>query len=242
MTKTYMLTIPRSVPKRLIKLLIETSDCKQWIIAKETGKGGYEHWQIRLKTSDDNFFNKCKEWIPQAHIEEANDLWDYERKEGVFWTSEDTEEILKCRFGELNPFQKKIMKDISKQSVRCVDTYYDPKGCSGKTFLTVHLWEKGKALVVPRASTTAEKLSAFVCSAWEGEPIIIIDLPRARKPTAELYEAIEEIKDGLVFDHRYQGKTRNIRGVKVIVFTNHKLDLSKLSADRWNLHGVATYS
>lgn len=93
-------------------------------------------------------------------------------------------------------------------------------------------------MVVPRASTTAEKLSAFVCSAYNNEGLIIIDLPRARKPTKELYETIEEVKDGLVFDHRYNGKTRDVRGVKMIVFTNHKLDLNQLSRDRWRLHGV----
>lgn len=233
-----MMTIPRTVHKRILKIMIEVNDVKKWIIAKETGKGGYEHYQVRIQTSNENFFTWCKENIPQAHIEKASDTWEYERKEGVYWTSEDTNEIRQCRFGELTPQQKKIMKTIKNQDVRTVDVWLDPKGNHGKSWLTIHLWETEQALVVPRASATAEKLSAFVCSAWKGEPIVIIDLPRASKPTTSLYEAIEEMKDGLVFDHRYQGKTRNIRGTKMIVFTNTPLDLKKLSADRWRLHGI----
>lgn len=173
------------------------------------------------------------------HIEKAQtDDFTYERKEGKFWTSNDTKEILQCRFGKLRKNQRQVLERIKRQSVREIDVYLDTHGNRGKTFLTIHLWETGQALVVPRASTTAEKLSAFICSAYAGEPIIIIDIPRARKPTPELYECMEEVKDGLVFDHRYSGRARNIRGVKMLVFTNHKLDLKQLSDDRWVLHGM----
>lgn len=100
--------------------------------------------------------------------------------------------------------------------------------------MAIHLYERGRALVVPRASTTAERLSAYVASAYTGEPIIIIDIPRSRPITKELYECIEELKDGLVFDHRYRGSCRNIRGIKVLVTTNSKLDVGALSHDRWH--------
>lgn len=258
--KIYMLTIPRTVPKKAIKIMIEVNDCKKWIIAKETGHGGFEHWQVRLETSNKEFFflsertvpgmdgklhkEKYKDgWvakhIPQAHVEEAQDAWEYERKEGKFWTSEDTDEIRSVRFGTPTEKQREIIKTARSQSVREVDVWYDPSGNHGKTWLSIHLYELGKAMVVPRASTTAEKLSAYVCSAYKGEEFIILDIPRSRKISTELYEAIEEIKDGLVYDHRYSGRCRNIRGVHVIVFTNNKLDVSKLSKDRWRLHGFS---
>lgn len=68
--------------------------------------------------------------------------------------------------------------------------------------------------------------------------MVIVDIPRASKIRPELYEALEEIKDGLVSDPRYAGKTRNIRGAKLVVFTNTALDEKRLSKDRWRLHGV----
>lgn len=240
MSETYMMTIPKTVHKRAIKVMLDTNDVKRYTVASETGKGGYRHWQIRLTTSNKEFFEWCKAHIPEAYLDKATDqesAWQYERKEGVFWCSEDTSDIRKVRFGKPRPEQKRILDIARSQSDREVDVWYDPTGNHGKSWLTVHLYETGRALVVPRTSCTAEKLSAFICSAWKGEPYIIIDVPRARKPTVELYEVIEEIKDGLVFDHRYTGRTRNIRGTRLIVFTNHKFDLGKLSRDRWRLHG-----
>lgn len=172
--------------------------------------------------------------MPYAFCEEAEDVWNYERKESNFICSEDTTEILKIRFGKLRENQKKIIEEIKKQGDRNVTVIYDPNGNNGKSWLSIHLYERGRALVVPRASTTAEKLSAFVCSAYNGEEFVLIDIPRSRPITPELYEVIEELKDGLVYDHRYSGRCRNIRGVKVGIFTNTKLDIDKLSIDRWN--------
>lgn len=239
--------------------MIEANDCKRWIVAKETGRGGFKHWQIRLETSNKEFFflsertvpgtdgklhkEKFKDgWvakhIPQAHVEEAQDVWDYERKEGRFWTSDDTIEIRKVRFGNPNEIQREILRTLRTQSVREIDVWYDPTGNHGKSWLAVHLFERGQALVVPRSSCTAEKISAYICSAYSGEEYIIVDIPRSGKITDQLYESLEEIKDGLVFDHRYSGRCKNIRGVKLCVFTNTKLDEKKLSRDRWRLHGI----
>nr|CRY97839.1 hypothetical protein [uncultured prokaryote] len=237
MVNTFMLTIPRTIPKKAIRLMIEMNDCKKWIVAKEEGKGGYKHYQIRLQTSNFEFFEWMKKNIPSAHVEEAQDIWEYERKEGVFWTSDDTPQIRAVRFGKPTKKQKDIIATARSQNDRQVDVWYDPKGNHGKTWLTVHLWEHGQALVVPRYATGAKELSAFICSAYKGEEFIIIDIPRAGKVPTAVYETIESVKDGLVFDPRYSGRAKNIRGVKVIVFTNTKLEEEKLSKDRWRLHG-----
>ena len=88
--KTYMMTVPRSVPKRALRIMIECNDVKKWIIGIEKGRSGYDHYQIRIKVSNDNFFDWCKVHIPSAHVEEGQDLWEYERKEGRYWCSNDT--------------------------------------------------------------------------------------------------------------------------------------------------------
>lgn len=248
MVKKYILTIPhkgdRCETQRICRM-IQENDCKKWTIGFEVGRNGYRHFQIRLVTSNRNFFEWCEINFPTAHVEEATEESDnYERKTGNFISSEDTPAIRQVRFGILRENQKKILRQIhedqekDENGIRRVSVFLDPKGCHGKTFLSVYLYERGRALVVPRASTTAEKLSAYICSAYNGEEYIIIDIPRSRKITSELYEAIEEIKDGLVFDHRYSGRCRDIRGVKLIIFTNTQLDTKMLSADRWRLHGV----
>lgn len=236
--KTYMMTIPRTVHKRILKIMIEKNDCKKWIIAKETGKGGYEHYQIRVQTSNDNFFWWCKQHLHNAHIEECTDNWDYEVKEGSYWTSWDSNSIRSVRFGTPTRLQMSMLRTIKNQSDREIDVWLDKKGNHGKSWLSIHLYEKRRALVVPRSACSATELSAYICSAYKGEGIIIIDIPRSAKLHRDIYETMEEIKDGLVFDKRYSGHCRNIRGVKVIVFTNQPLDTKMLSHDRWRLHGI----
>lgn len=229
--------------KKVLKIMLERWDIHDWIIGKEKGKGGFEHYQIRGSISGD--FEAFFQWHIQNgygwHIEKSNTgpfECSYERKEGHYWTSYDTVEIRKVRFGRINPRQKHILGWLDSQSDREIDVWLDPSGNHGKSWLAIHLWETGRALVIPRSASTPERLSAFVCSAWKGERIIIIDIPRAQKIDPKLYETIEELKDGLVFDHRYSGKTRNVRGTKILIFTNTPLDTKKLSKDRWRLHGI----
>lgn len=131
------------------------------------------------------------------------------------------------------------MEEVNDQNDREIDVYLDRRGGTGKTFFTLHLWERGLACVVPRAYSTASRMSAYLCSHYKGEKYIIVDIPRSGKITNELYESLEEIKDGLVFDERYHGTSRNIRGAIVIVFTNKPFKLDRLSADRWRLHGMS---
>lgn len=242
-----MMTVPRKYIRngKQWLSLFEKNDVHKWIIALEHGKNGLEHWQVRFKwrnleTKEQRkaYFEAWKKAIPEAHIEFSENWCDYERKEGYFVCSDDNEEILKIRFGLPTAIQYEILSVLDSQSDREVDVWLDKRGNHGKTWLSIHLYEKGKALLVPRYCGTAREISNFICSSYNGQRYIIIDIPRASRIKPELYEAIEEIKDGLVSDPRYSGKTRNIRGIKMAIFTNNPLDTKKLSADRWRLHGL----
>lgn len=238
MTETYLLTVPRLVPKKAICLMIQNNDCKKWTIGYEEGTNGYRHYQIRLVSSNHDFFEWCKAYLPTAHVEKAaTKESNYERKSGYFISSDDTNQIRSVRFGTLTTVQKEILKKADEQNDREITIIVDntARGGHGKTWLSINLYERGKALVVPRSQTTSEKLSAYICSAYRREPYIIVDIPRSRKTKEEIYEALEEIKDGLVFDHRYRGNCRDIRGVRIIVFMNEEPNYKALSTDRWNV-------
>lgn len=182
-------------------------------------------------------------FLPTAHVEEATEERDdYERKSGNFVSSSDTAEIRQVRFGRPRKIQEKILKLAEDQDDREIAYFYDSRGgWAGKSWLTIHLWERGDCFVVPRAKATAEKLSAFICSGYDAQKYIIVDLPRASKPDRGLYEVLEDTKDGLVFDSRYSARTRNIRGAKLIVFSNSQLNTNMLSDDRWRRYDLATW-
>lgn len=241
-----MATVPRKYLRagRSWISYFESIDCHKWVVALEHGKNGLEHWQVRFKVrgcdskaQKEAYFNEWKRRFPEGHIEFSDNWSAYERKEGFFVCSDDSREVLGIRFGVPTAIQRNILYVAGTQGDRTVDVWLDKKGNHGKSWLSLWLFEKGQGLLVPRYCTTARALSQFICSAYNGERYIIIDIPRAGKPSRDLYECIEEIKDGAVFDERYSGRMRNIRGSRVIVFTNIELDKKMLSADRWRLHG-----
>lgn len=232
MSKIFMLTVPRDqVPKRAWQIMIKNHDIHKWIVAKETGAGGLEHWQVRITTNQS--FEELKTMFPTAHIEESTQWCDYERKEGKFVCSDDNNSILQCRYGRYRSNQRRIVESLRGQSDRTVTVVFDPEGNHGKSWLVRHLFEIGKGFYVPPTIGTVQGIIQYVASGYRGQEFIIIDIPRSSKWNTALYEGIEAIKDGLVYDTRYSAKMRDIWGVKLLVMTNSMPKLDALSKDRW---------
>lgn len=236
MTTTVMMTLPRnreSIEEVYLLQWMFKNDIHKWIIAKEIGNDGYKHWQIRMQTR--HTFEELKKEFPKAHIEEASNEWKYEKKEGNYWCSDDNIYTCNSRYGELRDNQRTILRNLWDQNDREIDVIVDTKGNSGKSWLCRHLFENATGYYVPPTISSVQGIIQFIASGYRGEPIIVIDIPRSTKWTTVLYTCIETIKDGIVYDTRYSANARNIWGVKVLVMTNVKPNLSKLSHDRWRL-------
>lgn len=235
---TYIITAPRereSIEEvKLLQWMLD-NDIKKWIIAKEVGNDGYKHWQIRL-TSRYTWQEMKEKFGEKAHIEEASNDFNYERKEGNFVSSSDTRQVLSTRYGTLRQNQKRILDNVDNQSDREIDVIVDRFGNTGKSWLARYLYEKGIGFYVPPTINTSQQIIQFVTSGYNSEPIIVIDIPRSTKWSANLYVTMETIKDGLVYDARYHTTTKDIYGVKLLVFCNTAPNLSKLSQDRWRLY------
>lgn len=231
-----MMTLPRereSIEEVYLLQWMLDNDIHKWIIAKETGLDGYKHWQVRMNTRYK--FDELKQAFPKAHIEEASDDYNYERKEGNYISSDDRAETLQSRFGNLRENQQRIIHNLGTQNDREIDVVIDPKGNTGKTFLARNLYNTGRGFYVPPTITDGKSIIQFVTSGYEGQFCIVVDIARSTKWNNALYVAMETIKDGLVYDTRYHTTIRDIHGVKVLVTCNTKPNLSKLSADRWRL-------
>lgn len=238
---TWIATIPKSeATKRKLRLFFKSQDIHRWIYGREKGKGGYEHYQVRFQWLDDDnpdAFKIWKDWFYSAHIEVARtDCWDYETKEGRYFKSDDTEQILQVRYGSLRRTQLEVLSWLDRTNDREILLWHSPKGREGKSYLCNKLWETRRAYYTPPYLNSVKDIIQFVASGYSGEEYIVIDLPRAMKWDTSLYAGIEAIKDGLVTDTRYSAKTRNIRGVKVMVMSNVKPKLDRLSADRWVIY------
>lgn len=260
MSKIFMVTMPRDKRQFGLKLwrYIHSNDIHKWVMAMERGRGGYEHWQCRLEAREDFYgFQKVTlpimlpngqqigsdtktiktgwlaENIPEAHCEEASDVWDYERKEGHYFTSNDRKKNWSQRFGKYRPTQKYVLDTLDGTNDREIVVWYNPSGGVGKSWLLGALWERGLAYKTHGSNANAivqDIANAYYNHGWR--PYVIIDLPRNCKWTDDLYIAVEMIKDGLIGDPRYGSKTVNVE-CKVMVMTNDKPNIKKLSADRW---------
>lgn len=231
-----MLTAPDTWSNRVnLFRFLKEKDSHKWLVGYETGKGGYKHIQARFNVSmgKDDAFLCLKMLIPQAHLEECSDVWDYEAKGGVFVSSDDTKEMRQTRFGVPNFQQRCWLAECHNNNDREVTVVYDPAGSHGKSWLCNHLFETRTGFIVPPTIDTVKGMMQWIASGYKGETYLVIDIPRTLKWSDELYIAIESIKDGLVYDTRYNARMRNIRGVKVLIFTNTRPRIDALSKDRW---------
>lgn len=238
---TWCATIPRSeATKRKLFLFIESQDIHKWVVGRETGKHGYEHWQIRIEwldKDDPDVFKIWKDWFYTGHLELARtDNWDYEKKDGRYFCWDDTAGKIQQRYGPLRPNQKEVLSKLDATNDRQIVLWHDTHGNTGKSFLCGALWERRIGYYCPPYLTTVKEIIQFVASGYNQEPYIVIDMPRDMKWTNALYTGIEAIKDGLIAEPRYSAHTRNIKGVKVLVLSNTSPRLDKLSEDRWVIY------
>ena len=249
MTKVYMVTMPRQGYSGFTAIMrfFRKFDCHKWIVSAELGAMGYQHWQIRFRCALEPEqamiawrLNVCNGF----NILEANDNgWEYEGKEGKFLASWDAPGARRVRFGKMEWRQEVAVERARDTNDRQVVVWYDPRGNSGKSWLVGHLVETKQAYYVPPYLATVESMIKTLASMVKADreagspprPLVVIDIPRSYKWKQEMYVAIEAIKDGVIVDPRYSATVENIRGIGVIVMTNERPKLDKLSMDRWDI-------
>lgn len=67
--------------------------------------------------------------------------------------------------------------------------------------------------------------------------ILLIDVPRSASEILP-WSFIESCKDGYVTSTKYEPVVKVLEPCHVLVFTNVEPDLSKLSADRWDINRI----
>lgn len=232
----YMITMPwNAASKRMINLYLTKNDIHDWTIGYEVGRDGYRHIHVRLNARGS--FEELQRFFVGCHIEQGSTDDDaYERKDGHFVSSKDTVDVRRCRFGRLRDNQQRVLELLDRQSDRQVLVWIDSTGNVGKSFLTRWLVERGRAYYVPPTVDNVKQIIQWVCAGYQGQPYIVIDIPRSAKWNQSLYTGIEAIKDGIVYDTRYTSKLRDIWGCKILVLTNSKPNLDALSKDRWVIY------
>lgn len=111
----------------------------------------------------------------------------------------------------------------------------DPTGNSGKTTLAKGIVAKHMGAYCP-ALDEAKDYMAWAL-AHQNAGIFIMDIPKcdSRDKNKELWSAVEQMKNGYLYDKRNHWREAWIPSPGILVITNEEPDKSMLSRDRWDI-------
>lgn len=233
----------------------------EYVFQLEQSEGGYPHYQGHIKLlkktralSFVNAFlnlhgiriNYCRPTVAALVSGHPSKLPRYATKfdtrvQGPW--SNDTEEVylpVQYRHDTLLPFQQRIWDSYDAHWDRTVNVIIDQTGSCGKSTIGAILELKKRGYVLPPCHNSDELLqSAHGMLHHTTHPgVVLMDMPRSfdQERTSGIYVAIEEIKNGRVYDKRYAFKKHYFDSPQVWVFTNtipSVRAMSQLSTDRW---------
>lgn len=224
--------------------LIRISDelCDRYVIGDEIGEGGYEHLQCRfvfkvgkeLATLRNQYAKACDcaHWS-KTHVRN----FEYVKKEGKFYCSWEGA-LRKFSMLELNGWQSQAQEFWRNEGEREIYVIWDEVGGKGKTYFSKYMEATHQADVCPVTDGDASNYIEYCLN--HPAKGYIFDVPRADtiKTKKAMWRAIEQIKNGLLYDRRYTSRKMWIEPPKILVFSNELPDFSVLSHDRWRVHAI----
>lgn len=136
----------------------------------------------------------------------------------------------------LRPWQQDIINIVNGEvQPRKVHWFYDLQGKTGKSTFTKYLIKYHQAVAV--STTAAERVIRAFQSKWY--PVVVMDISRDEgSKNAVNYSILETLKNGVAFNTMYEPGMVLFQKPHVIVFSNIHPDMSKLSADRWDIRNI----
>lgn len=129
----------------------------------------------------------------------------------------------------LRPWQKTVVDKLYNQSDRKL-LWVVGGGNDGKTILHKELYFHHNAFVATNAKTSSLAL------AYEGQPIVSLNLGKNVNPYDINYLGFEDLKDGALFSEKYDSKAKIYKDSPAfVVFSNQYPNSDAMSLDRWDI-------
>lgn len=240
--KWYDLTLSKQFWTREQFISIAEEHCERFCVGDEIGANGYEHLQARVVFKIGKEMGAVINLFAGAHVSQSHERnFNYVMKEGNYYCSWE-KAINKFANLELRRWQKGIVQDLEVQSEREITCIVDLCGGKGKTYLAKYLTATHQAVYCPPLPEALDYMAfALAHTMAKG---FVFDLPRSDDPKKNraMWSAIEQIKNGYLYDKRNQWREAWIDPPKVLVFTNQYPDTDSLSADRWRIYTLEEFA
>lgn len=217
--------------------------CSKWIIGKEVGEQGTPHLQgfcyflkklrpLELKLNPKIHWEKCK------GTEQDNII--YCSKENNFIKSNNciVPKPLKI-IKDLKPWQSDLEKLLLEEPEdRKIIWVYENIGKVGKSAFSKYLINTYDSLYITEGKKTDIINMVYNYVLCKELNIVILDVPRDNKNKIS-YKSLEEIKNGIICNTKYETGCKVINPPHIIVFSNYPPETERLSLDRWDIYEIS---
>lgn len=218
---------------------------KQYIYGFEKGESGTRHLQGWIRLNKKMRITELKKYeiLKTIHFEQqkGNDeqAIKYCMKDGKYHANFDLskyepEEELEI-ISDLYPWQETIQNIISKEAdKRHVYWIWETTGNVGKSTFCKYLCHKYNAIYIDEGKKADLINIIYNVPKIGKKSIITIDIPRNNGNSVS-YKAIEQIKNGMICNTKYETGMKLFNSPHIIIFSNCYPEKDKLSADRWKI-------
>lgn len=231
-------------------------ECQEYNFQREIGEQGTPHLQGFWHFKNARYFSSLKKDFPKIHLEKVRNIEaarDYCRKS-------------ETRIGETieggknhitDPLKGLTLKSWQQDLINLIDSdpdnrsiywYYDNIGNCGKTTLAKHLCIRHPDEILYLSGGPASckyGITTFLYNKIKGKLVrndkklraTIFDYTRSQDDKVS-YQALEEVKNGIFFNTKYESMQVLFDCPHVIVFANFMPEIEKLSKDRWKIINI----
>jgi len=232
--------------KEILETKFKSLKC-DYVFQEEKGEQGTPHIQgclfltKRLRWSQ---FNLPKEmhWEKTRNAKSAIDYCcKIDTRNGEVRTNIVLPEPIDCIDKEnLYEWQRDICELITKKpDPRHIYFIIDKEGGKGKSELCRYLCLKeGAILLGGKAGDMKYGIMKYEEKNKRYPRTILIDLPRTFDSDFLCYQGIEEIKNGMFFNTKYESNMVIFNRPHIFIFSNKKPCMDKLTTDRWIIQDI----
>lgn len=147
----------------------------------------------------------------------------------------------KINYEDLRDDQKFIYNLFTSEcpkTDRKIYWFWEALGNWGKTMLALAMIDNLGALMISGAAKDAiNGVFSYIENNKKVPPIVIFDIPRTNEGHVS-YQAIEQIKNGCIFNTKYETGMLRFKKPHILVFSNSLPETEKLSMDRWDIRNL----